>query len=101
MIKSVSGRHEDAMGLRSLFLSSCESTSGGSGFSLNGEVVLAFNLLVYTDKLTDVLSRIWALFGVEPGAFEAVSVAAEWTQSDALLLLLASVFFVPGGSLEP
>jgi len=100
VIEPISGRHENTVGLRSLFFCGCKSSSGGIWFTLNSQIKLAFGLLVHFDKLRAISSRVWALFWVEPRSLESMSVASERSKLDALLFLLGPVFFIPRRCLQ-
>jgi hypothetical protein len=99
-VEAIGGRHEDAVCFRSLFLSSGECTSGVCRFTFDCQVVLSFGLLVNFNKTSCVLARCRSLLDIKPRLLESVSVATEWSQADALLLLLATVVLVPGGGLQ-
>jgi len=96
IIKSIRSRHEYAIGLWSLFLRCSECSSWCGWFTLDSKIKLAFGIFLDFNEVSNVCPRIRTLLWVKPWLLESMSIAAKWAKSDALLLLLASVFLVPG-----
>ena len=66
VVETICGRHEDAVGFRSLLLGGSEGSGRVGGFTLNCEIKLTFGHLVNLHELPDVLAWVRALLGVQP-----------------------------------